>query len=440
MFSKRNQHRRLEHLLLSGVTCFSFMTSYTCPANGDEAANWITDIEPQAAKPAAGESGNDYTTYKEEPPKTLQASKPRAIAQKLPTAPAVQISPAPKPQAMLVPANKPSAAGTQATPLLKGQVTFVVPSGTPLKLKLATVPMPEMKMDMRDEEGNLRPAQLGEIITAKITEDIYVDNNKVIPEGTIFQGRVENIAPPRHVSRPGHLVLSFDKFTTPDGRTFAFRAEANNFQPSTIKTKAKGAGIIAAHTAGGAALGALVAYRIFGPSQTVAMHGYNIAGGAALGALGGLGYALWKRGPNAVLEPGDEFKMSIDTDLLVPAASQPTVKKAPVNLPGLEIEVLSTKLVKDGMGFGGHQLRVEALIDNNTKHKLRSIDLFLEDDLGNRHPVSPDIDEETEELFYISPYSYTRMKFSFQVEFPKLKNKLLWFDHETQTLLYQQKL
>ncbi len=103
----------------------------------------------------------------------------------------------------------------------------------------------------RDLDGNLLPAKLGEEITAKISEDLFIDDNKVIPEGTIFHGYVSKILPARRVGRPGSLVLSFDQIITPDGRKFAFKAEADNFKPSTFKSKAKGFGIIAAHAAGG---------------------------------------------------------------------------------------------------------------------------------------------------------------------------------------------
>ena len=341
--------------------------------------------------------------------------------------------------AQRLPANVASAVGqAPPVPLLKGNVTYCVPSGTPIKLKLATVPMPQMKMDMRDEEGNLRPAQLGELITAKTTEDIYVDDNKVIPEGTIFHGRVGKIAPPRHVGRPGHLELTFDRFTTPDGKTFAFRASANNFRESTTKSKAKGVGVIAAHAAGGAALGALVAYKLFGPEQTIAMHGYNIAGGAALGAAGGIAWALWRRGAQAVLEPGDEFAMSIDKDMLIPAASMPTIKAPPATLPGVEIEVGKKKVEKDG--FGGHMIRVEVLISNRSHKKLSSIDLFLEDDLGNRCPVSPDIEEESQDIFYINPMTVQSVTCAFQIQYPKLKHKLVWLDHHNHSIIIEQKL
>lgn len=354
------------------------------------------------------------------------------------------------------PSNKPStAAGSGSTtpvngaataatsdgksgPVLKGGVEYCVPSGTPFKLKLTTIPMPELRQEIRDEEGHLRPAQVGQIITAKTTEDIYIDDNKVIPEGTEFKGVVSTIVPPRRVGRPGHLELKFNSFTTPDGRTFAFKAEANNFKPSTTKSKLQGLGRIAAHGAGGAALGTLVAYQLFGMRGTIAMEGYNLAGGAALGCIGGIGWALWSRGPVAVLEPGDEFQMSIDTDLLVSGATKPTPKKPIANLPGLEFELTQAKPVKDGLG--GWILRVDGYVTNRTRKKLNSINLFVEDELNHRFPVTPDLIDESETLFHVEQLSCQRIRCAFQIEFPKLKHKLIWLDGETGVKLFEQKL
>jgi hypothetical protein len=328
--------------------------------------------------------------------------------------------------------------GSSTTPLLKGQITYVVPSGTPIKLKLATVPSLGLKMLNRDMDGNLNPAELDQEITAKTTEDIYVDDNKVIPEGTVFHGKVSKIYPPRRVGRPGSLVISFDSFKTPDGRKFAFRVEANNEKVSTKKSKAKGLGIIAAHAAGGAAVGAIFAYAYCGLEQTIAMHGYNIAGAAAAGALMGIGVALFRHGPKAVLEPGDDFNMQFDRDLLIPAAVSPTQKAPPNNLPGLSMNIVKSKIIKDGLN--GHLIKLETLVINNTNTRLKSIDLFLEDDNGTRFPVVADSDENSELIFDIEPRAIRRVKFDFQVEFPKLKRKLIWLDHGNRHILFEMPL
>lgn len=325
------------------------------------------------------------------------------------------------------------------TPLLKGGVTYCVPKGTSFKLKLANVPTRGMKMLDRDLDGKLHPAEEGQKITAKITEDIFIDDNKVIPQGTVFYGKVSQVVAPKRVGRPGSLVLSFDTFTLPDGRRFAFKVEANNKRPSTAKSKAKGLGLIAAHAAGGAVVGALVTYQLMGLSQTIAMEGYNIAAGAAAGALMGTAVALLRHGPVATLEPGDDLNMEIDSDLLLPAATAPTIKPPSTNLPGLEIKVMKSKIVDDGLD--GKQLRVEMVVTNNTNKRLKSIDLFVEDDNGGRFPVVGDVDaENTQVIFDVDPHSTQRILCDFQYEFPKLKPKIVWLDHKTRQPLIVQKM
>jgi hypothetical protein len=300
-----------------------------------------------------------------------------------------------------------------------------------MKLKLASVPTSGLRLGDRDLDGKLYPARLGQEITAKTSEDLYVDDHKVIPQGTIFHGRVTQIHAPRRVGRPGWLSLTFDSLERPDGRRFAFHVEADNFRKSTVRTKAKGFGLIAAHTAGGAIVGALIAYELFGMENTIALHGYNVAGGAAAGAIAATAYAILRRGPSAVLEPGDDLNMEIDTDLLLPASTEPTVKKPEPKLAGLEIEILKSKVKRDGLG--GHYLQLDTLITNETDNRFSSLDLYLEDDNGQRFAICPSLDDDSEVNFQVERNSIKRIKFAFQVEYPKLRRKLIWLDHRSQT-------
>lgn len=324
--------------------------------------------------------------------------------------------------------------GAQTGPsstLLKAGVTFCVPKGTGLKLKIASVPSHGLRLLDRDLDGNLLPAKLGQAITAKISEDIYVDDNKVIPEGTIFRGKVVKILPPRRFYRSGSLEISFTQFDLPDGRKFAFTARADNFKESTWRSKARGLGRIAARTAGGALVGALVAYQVSGGMEnTIAMHGYNVAGGAAVGALLATGYACMEKGPKATLEPGDDLNLAIDADLLLPAAIEKTAKKQAVETKGLRIDIEKSKIIKDGLG--GHMLKLEVNIANETNRRFKSIDLFVEDSNGNRQSLvgGPD-DMEAETLFTIEPDSDQHMRLWFPVEWPKLKRSLIWIDHHS---------
>lgn len=325
--------------------------------------------------------------------------------------------------------------------ILRGGINFVVPQGTNIKLKLAQVPTTGMKLMDRDLNGDLFPAELGQEITAKTTEDIFVDDNKVIPEGTIFHGTVSKILPPRRLSREGSLSISFDHLTTPDGRLFKFNAEANNQKASTVKTKSKGLGIIAAHAAGGAIVGALVAYQVFGMHNTIAMHGYNIAGGAAGGALIATAFIVMRKGPKARLEPGDDLNMQIDTDLLMPAAAEPVAKKDSGNIPGVNIQVEKSKILKDGLE--GYILRLDVVVHNDSPQTLSSMDVFMEDGNGTRNPVCAGAEtdfENTEYLFTVPAHSTKKLRLNFQVEYPKLQRQLVWLDHESRYVCYRQKL
>jgi hypothetical protein len=322
--------------------------------------------------------------------------------------------------------------------VLQGGITYTVPTGTPMKLKLATVPSHPMSLINRDFDGNLYPARLGQQITARTTEDIYVDKNKIIPEGSVLCGTVSKILPPRRVYRAGSLELSFTQLITPDGRKFAFRAEANNAKRSTAKTKAKGFGIIAAHAAGGAIVGALVAYQIFGMQNTIAMHGYNIAGGAAGGALIATGYAIMRKGPKATLEPGDDLNMVIDTDLLMPAVAEKEPENKDAELPELRIKIEKSKIANDGVG--GHFVTVDATLINDGAADLSSIDLFLEDTNGDRHPLCSSPEEDSQFLFHLEPYSQQHVHLSFLTDYPKLKQQLVWVDHQTKLALVRQKI
>lgn len=324
--------------------------------------------------------------------------------------------------------------------VLKGEVNYCVPKGTPLKVKLATVRPADSGTTLRgmekDLEGEYRPAKLGQVITAKVTEDIFVDTNKVIPEGTTLYGFVSKINPPRRMYRPGWLEIKFQHLKLPDGRKFAFKVEADNFKPSTKKTKLKGAGRLLSYAAGGAIVGAIVAYQFTGGWQgTAAMDGYNIAAGAGAGAIAATTYAAMKKGKPAVLEPGDDLNMNIDCDLLMPVATKPT-KRTPKHLAGLDIQVLSAKQRSDGLG--GKCMRVDLQIDNGTKRRLRSIDFYLEDTNGNRQPISvAQNDEDSQLMFDIHPYSLEKKRIHFGMEYPKLKHKIVILDHASRKVVHE---
>ena len=124
-----------------------------------------------------------------------------------------------------------------------------------------------------------------------------------------------------------------------------------------------------------------------------------------------------KKGHAATLEPGDDLNLSLDADLLMPAAVEPHAKAAIANLPGLKVTVKKTKLINDGLD--GHLLRMDVDIVNDSERVLKSIDLFLEDSNGNKYPVCGGPDEESEFIFDVEPHGEKNTRLYFQVAWPK---------------------
>jgi hypothetical protein len=397
--------------------------------------------------PGAGSATNARDGYRQEdyaiPANRTASREPSSAAPRTVSSPAhLPIASAPTDS----PADTSKTANTQTSAssspkVLKGSIECVVPQGTTIKLQMASVPTTGLHLLDRDLDGNLYPAKLGQEVTAKTTEDMYVDDNKVIPEGTVFHGSVSKIQAPRRLHRDGSLSIAFDSFTTPDGRRFEFKAEANNFVASTNKSKLREAGRVLYHAGGGAIVGALIAYQVFGTKGTLACHGYNIAGGAAGGALVATGFALMDKGKKAVLEPGDNLNMEINTDLLIPAAVEPTAKARSPYLEGLTIEVEKSKVIKDGLD--GHMVRLDVVVNNDSDKELKAIDLYMEDGNGNRNPLcnGTELDlESTEYLFTLKPHTRRKMRMNFQSEFPKLQRQLVWLDHKSRQICFKQKL
>src|SRR5262245_6678167 len=57
----------------------------------------------------------------------------------------------------------------------------------------------------------------GDVIAARLVEPVRIGEKVVLPEGTVFEGRVVKAMRPRWLSRPGSLLLTFDRLTLPHG-------------------------------------------------------------------------------------------------------------------------------------------------------------------------------------------------------------------------------
>jgi hypothetical protein len=66
--------------------------------------------------------------------------------------------------------------------------------------------------------------------------------------------------------------------------------------------------------------------------------------------------------------------------------------------------------------------------------------LYVEDDNGNRSPVSADGDEDSELVFTVEPQTVKRVVCNFQVDYPKLRRKIVWLQHGSHRTLISQRL
>ncbi len=321
--------------------------------------------------------------------------------------------------------------------LLKGEVTYLVPKGTPIKLKVATVPVWDVKLLNRDIDNKPRPAKEGQIITSKVVEDIYVDENKVIPQGSVFYGTIEKIIPAKRLFKSGSVVIAFSRLKLPNGKVYAFKAQADNVPQSTFKSKLRNLGTVTSYAAGGAIVGAIVAFALTGINPTIALHGYNIAGGAAGGALLAGGYAVLRKGNAATLEPGDTLNLNIDSNLLLPIAQSPTPKILN-KIKGLSLKVSNAKIINDGVN--GKLLKLDLTIVNNSDNTIKSINIFIEDSNGNRCPIMQPLEDTSDYMFNVDPYTMEKFTLCFECEYPKLNQTLVIVDHNTRTVAHEVKI
>jgi hypothetical protein len=67
--------------------------------------------------------------------------------------------------------------------------------------------------------GRLSASQnhAGDSFQVRLLESVRLGSRVVLPEGAVFEGRVVKSVPPRRLSRPGSLQLTFNKFVLPAG-------------------------------------------------------------------------------------------------------------------------------------------------------------------------------------------------------------------------------
>lgn len=182
---------------------------------------------------------------------------------------------------------------------LKGYVSKI-PSGTKLSIILE-VPIDEIT------------SMIGDEVTARISKDIIIDNESIVPAGSTVIGVISEVNPARRMHKAGNIKIEFKNLTISDGRQIPIVATVLT-RSGLIKGKlTKKAALISGAT--------LVAPAAAGFGAGLAAEGSPVGGliGAAVGAVAGIALFAFQKGNKVDIKAGDEMEIELVEEALLPS-------------------------------------------------------------------------------------------------------------------------
>ena len=189
----------------------------------------------------------------------------------------------------------------------------------------------------------------GDEFFAEISSEVEGDKGVILPAGTIAHGCVREIQSSKRLGRDGWIEVNFDYLITPDGREIPIQGKmSTKLNPviGTTKNVAKGAG----YTAAGGVVGGFLALNVFGLPAAIASQGYTLAGGAALGGAVGLGMALYRKGKDVLISPGDEIRVKVVHGIELPVFKKEALKQEEFVCEGLGLKITNIDFEEDPFG------------------------------------------------------------------------------------------
>lgn len=265
----------------------------------------------------------------------------------------------------------------------------------------------------------------GDEFFAEISTEVSGDKGVILPAGTIAHGSVREIAGSKRLARDGWIEVNFDYLITPDGREIPIQGKMStklNPVVGTTKVVAKSAG----YTAIGGAVGGVLALNMFGLPAAIASQGYTLAGGAAVGGAVGLGVALYRKGKDVLISPGDEIRVKITKGIQLPVFKQEALKQEEFNCEGLNVKITNIAFEKDPFGEL-NTITVAIVITNLTDKYFTGFDISLMNDLNAS--FFPSVFGDTSIMFSkIKPGDRLSGRISFSVDNIKRKHWLVFYD------------
>lgn len=268
----------------------------------------------------------------------------------------------------------------------------------------------------------------GDEFFAEVTSDVLGDKGVVVPKGTVAHGIIKDSGSAKRLGRDGYIDLTFDYLVTPDGREIPIEGKmSTKLHPIKAATKIVATDI--GYTAGGAVLGGIFAAQALGVEAAIASQGYTLAGGAAVGAGVGLGMALYRKGKDVLISPGDEIKVRILSDVDLPVYREEALQQKEQKYPGLDIRIANILYEKDPFGEV-NTLTLSVSISNMSDKSFSGMDLALVNDYNT--VFNPSIFGDTKLVFsQFKPGDRKAGKISFAVNNVKHSYWLIVNDRTT---------
>lgn len=218
----------------------------------------------------------------------------------------------------------------------------------------------------------------GDEFFAEVTSDVMGDKGVVVPKGTVAHGIIKQSGEAKRLGRDGYIDLTFDYLVTPDGREIPIEGKMST-KLHPLKAAAKIVATDVGYTAAGGVLGGFFAAQALGIEAAIASQGFTVAGGAALGAGTGLGMALYRKGKDVLISPGDEIKVKILSDLELPVYRDEALKQKEQKYPGLDVRIANILYDKDPFGEV-NTLTLSIAITNMSDKSFSGMDIALMND------------------------------------------------------------
>ncbi len=235
----------------------------------------------------------------------------------------------------------------------------------------------------------------GDEFFAEVTSDVIGDKGIIIPKGTVAHGLIKQTSEAKRLGRDGYIDLSFDYLVTPDGREIPIEGKmSTKLHPLKAATKIVATDI--GYTAAGGVLGGIFAAQALGIEAAIVSSGYTLAGGAALGGTIGMGMALYRKGKDVLISPGDEIKVKILSDVELPVYREEALKQKEEKYPGIDIKIGNILYEKDPFGEV-NTLTLSLSISNMSDKNFSGMDIALVNDYNSVY--NPSIFGDTRLVF-----------------------------------------